>query len=113
MNFDKTRQTLNGVVLQRLCPSIDVSERHGKRVYVDIERDIALFRINGTVYAVSNICPHKREAVIAQGAVVNGTVTCPMHSWCFDIKSGKNMASGGGLRTYTVVEHDGYVWLEV
>ena len=95
----------------RLCKSVEVASRQGTRVELDIEHDLALFRINGTVHAVTNICPHKREAAIADGHVHNGTVTCPMHFWCFEISTGKNTATGGGLRTYPIEELNGYVWV--
>lgn len=82
-------------------------------MYVDIETDLALFMVGGSIHAVSNICPHKREPAIHEGTVHNGTVTCPMHGWCFEIATGKNTSVGGGLRTYEVVEADGWVWLVV
>ncbi len=94
----------------RLCKSVEVASRQGKRVELDIEHDLALFRVDGSVHAVTNICPHKREASIADGHVQQGTVTCPMHFWCFEITTGKNTATGGSLRTYPVEELDGYVW---
>ncbi len=95
----------------RICRSIDVVERRGFRVDLDVEHDLALFRVHGTVRCVTNICPHKRIALIFDGYVENGTVTCPMHAWRFDICTGANTSGGGALRTYEVIEEGGYVWL--
>lgn len=86
---------------------------HGTRVYVDVETDIALFRVDGSVLAVTNVCPHKHEATIHAGVVYNGTVTCPMHGWCFELQSGRNVGIGAGLTVYSVIERDGYVWLDI
>jgi nitrite reductase/ring-hydroxylating ferredoxin subunit len=96
-----------------VCRSIDVIERRGFRVELDIEHDLALFRVNGVAQCVTNICPHKREALIYDGYVDEGTVTCPAHAWRFDICTGRNISGGGGLRTYDVLEHDGRVWVSV
>ncbi len=108
---DRQEREINGRHCLRLCRSAEVGERRGHRVYVDIETDLALFRLSDGIVAVTNVCPHKREAYIYDGVVLNNTVTCPMHGWCFDLATGKNLGMGGGLRTYPVVEQDGYVWL--
>ena len=94
----------------RVCRSVDVVSRRGWRVELDIEHDLALFRVNGTAVAVTNVCPHKREAQISNGHVENGTVTCPMHDWCFDLTTGQNRNKMANLATYRVEEQDGYVW---
>lgn len=96
-----------------VCRSIDVVERRGFRVEFDIEHDLALFRVDGAVQCVTNICPHKREALIFDGYVEQGTVTCPAHAWRFEICTGRNVSGGGGLRTYEVIERDGSVWVSV
>jgi nitrite reductase/ring-hydroxylating ferredoxin subunit len=110
---ERIERTFEGRPWLRLCKSVEVGERHGKRVELDVETDLALFRVDGTVYAVSNICPHKREAAIYDGYVDQGRVTCPMHGWVFDIRTGANVAKGGGLGCFTVRESDGFVWLQI
>jgi nitrite reductase/ring-hydroxylating ferredoxin subunit len=110
---ERIERTFNGRTYLRLCRSVEVVERHGKHVYVDIETDLALFRVADQAVALTNVCPHKREAYMFDGIVSNGTVTCPMHGWCFDVRTGKNLGVGGGLATYPVMERDGYVWLEL
>lgn len=96
-----------------VCRSIDVVERRGFRVELDIEHDLAFFRVDGVVHCVTNVCPHKREALIFDGFVDQGTVTCPAHAWRFEICTGRNVSGGGGLRTYEVLESDGNVWVSV
>ena len=53
---------------------------------------VALFNIDGDVYALENCCPHQ-GGPIADGWVEGETVTCPWHAWCFNIKTG-NMTLG-------------------
>lgn len=50
-----------------------------------MDRVLALFRgADGSVAAVSDICPH-RGAKITQGQChFRGTITCPYHAWTFD-----------------------------
>lgn len=50
-------------------------------------RPIALFKLDGEVFALDGICPHK-GAPLGQGTVENGIVSCPLHGWQFDIKTG-------------------------
>lgn len=110
---NRTVLVVNGVEYVRICRSIDVTERRGFRVEYDIEHDLALFRVNGVVRCVTNVCPHKREALIYDGFIDAGTVTCPAHAWRFDICTGQNVSGGGGLRIYNVVERHGAIWVSV
>lgn len=107
----------------RLCRDVDITVRKGFRVQVGLAVDLALFRVHDTVVAVSNVCPHKHEAVIAEGFVHDGTVSCPLHGWCFSLHSGEQVdggtrggtssATGGGrgLRTYPTAIKGSDVWV--
>jgi len=108
--YDRVAKIIDGTEWLQLCRSIDVTERRGFRVEIDIEHDLALFRLNGQVHCVTNVCPHKRISRIFDGYVEDGTVTCPMHAWRFDICTGRNVSGGGGLKTYDVQEDAGWVW---
>jgi nitrite reductase (NADH) small subunit len=50
--------------------------------------EIALFNVDGNLYALENCCPHQ-GGPIADGWVEHCTVTCPWHGWRFDLRSGK------------------------
>lgn len=101
----------NGREWTRICRSVEVSERHGMHVDVDIEHDLALFRIDGAVYCVSNICPHKRSPVIYDGHIEAGVVTCPLHGWRYDVRTGCRDTGNSALKTYEVLESDGWVYV--
>ncbi|MEM1282759.1 MAG: Rieske 2Fe-2S domain-containing protein [Chlamydiota bacterium] len=51
------------------------------------EREIALFNVEGTIYALENQCPHA-GGPLAEGDVKDGIVTCPWHAWEFNLKTG-------------------------
>lgn len=49
---------------------------------------IALFKVDGEVFATSAVCPHARGPIDC-GSVADKLVTCPWHGWSFDLHSGK------------------------
>ena len=59
------------------------------RVYADNEA-VALFNVNGTVYAITNRCTHAR-ASLSEGTVdpARCTVTCPWHEGVFSLETGR------------------------
>ena len=62
---------------------------------------VALFNVEGAFYAISNTCLH-RGGPLGQGYVEGRTVTCPWHSWTFDVATGaerrERRVEGGVLR---------------
>ncbi len=102
---------MNDRPLIRLAASADVKEASG-RVIECHGHEIALFRNGDEVYAVSNICPHQHIPVIAEGARTGSVITCPMHGWSFDLRTGKATGGSGSLRTFPVTLRDGGVWIE-
>jgi nitrite reductase (NADH) large subunit len=81
---------------------------------------VAVFRLEsrGEWYATQNMCPHKREMVLARGIVGNQgaapKVACPLHKKTFDLRSGACL-SGESLEIATfAVRVDGDdVWVEL
>ncbi len=63
------------------------------------DRKIALFKIDGEIHALDNICPHQ-GGPLADGWVSDGFVTCPLHGWDYDIRSGR---ADNGTDAATVV----------
>lgn len=49
---------------------------------------VALANVGGKVYAINNTCLH-RGGPLGQGQLDGTVVTCPWHSWQFDVTSGK------------------------
>ncbi len=67
----------------------DLPPGSSMRVYAAGEA-VALFNVNGTVYAISNRCTHAR-ASLSEGTVdaARCAVTCPWHAGVFSLESGQ------------------------
>jgi 3-phenylpropionate/trans-cinnamate dioxygenase ferredoxin subunit len=51
-------------------------------------KPILLARVEGQVYAVSNLCPH--AGCELQGGILTGyIVMCPCHGWKFNVRNGQ------------------------
>ncbi|MDM0047382.1 Rieske (2Fe-2S) protein [Variovorax sp. J22R115] len=76
--------------------------------------EIALFRIEDTVHAIADGCPHA-GASLARGALDGTTIQCPAHGLRIDLASGCIHGACGGLavRTYPVRVHDGRVEVDL
>lgn len=79
----------------------EIPQECGKLVEVgDVE--VALFRLGGTVYATSNVCPHQ-GGPLADGRIFGEQVVCPWHQWRFNIKDGTSPLSPKlKIKTYPV-----------
>ncbi len=51
-------------------------------------RGIALFNVEGTIYALDNCCPHA-GGPLGDGTLRGNIVTCPWHGWRFDVCTGE------------------------
>jgi len=51
------------------------------------ERQIAVFRIGGEVFALNDLCTHG-HARLSDGYVEDGCVECPLHQGLIDIRTG-------------------------
>jgi nitrite reductase (NADH) small subunit len=66
---------------------VELPER-GARVVRLGNTNVAVFRTgSGQVYALRDECPH-RGGPLSQGIVHGERVTCPLHDWVIDLKSG-------------------------
>ena len=62
---------------------------------------VALFRHDGEIFALNNICPHQ-GAPLHEGFYDNGMITCPLHAWEFDVKTGRVYGGTEHAVTYPV-----------
>jgi len=94
-------------------------------------RPIGIFKVDSKVYAVKNLCPHKR-APLARGTLegtmlptpcageyqygmASQVLRCPWHGWEFDIQTGECLfgVSDSRIKTYPVSIREGDVYVEV
>ena len=77
------------------------------------ERRIALFNEGGRLFAIDDACPHQ-GASLAAGTLHGGRVICPLHSWVFDLESGRcPRDSHDPVQTYATRCFGGAVELQV
>lgn len=96
-----------------VCPMTELPEGRGVRVEVG-EHRIALFRIDGSVYALGDRCSHA-EASLAEGEVFDLEVECPRHGSEFDLTTGEpgSLPATRPVPTYDVKVADGIVLLSI
>ncbi len=89
----------------KICKIDELKDRQGKRFLVD-DVDVAVFKVDDKIYALSNLCPHQKTALMYDGYIENGKVGCPVHGWEFDLETGK-LGDRRGIDTYEVkIEND-------
>jgi nitrite reductase (NADH) small subunit len=76
--------------------------------------DIAVFRTStADVFALRDRCPH-RGGPLSQGIVHGGRVTCPLHEWVIDLKSGTAVGADTGCTpVFAARVADGRVEIDV
>lgn len=70
-----------------------------------------LFRSGNEFFAVRNRCPHQQFEKLHEGEIEGTTVTCPMHGWKFDVRTGMGVKAGR-LKTWKTAVREGVVMVE-
>jgi nitrite reductase/ring-hydroxylating ferredoxin subunit len=94
-----------------VASSSDVPPGGVKAVKLAEGRSVALFNVEGRIYATGNQCPHMGYP-LSRGAVRHGILTCDWHGRSFDLE-------GGGcfnfecddLETFAVDLREGEIWI--
>src|ERR1043166_8519774 len=73
--------------LVKVAKTTDLPPGQGKTVEAN-GREIALFNVGGTFYAIDNTCKH-RGGSLGEGELDGTVVTCPLHAWTYDVSSAK------------------------
>ena len=74
--------------------------------------DVALFRRGDEIFAIGNECAHK-GGNLCDGRVEGDIVTCPLHGWEFDLRSGACMTiPGESVPRFEVTVEDGAIYLQ-
>ncbi len=73
------------------------------------DKQIAIFNIDGSVYAMDDSCLHK-GASLGSGQLAGKVVTCRAHGWRYDVTTGSTLSSPGyGVTAYPVKVVDGEI----
>ncbi|HLH81320.1 MAG TPA: Rieske 2Fe-2S domain-containing protein [Chthonomonas sp.] len=76
-----------------------------------LQREVALFHVNGAFYCLDNTCPHL-GGPLGEGWVERNVVICPLHFWEFDIRTGKSPDDPTVcVTTYPCKVEEGYIYI--
>lgn len=89
----------------------EIPPGQGKAVTVDGRR-IALFNVDGTVYAIDDTCTHE-EASLGEGALYGDIVACPKHGSRFNVRTGRVLSLPAVIpvNTYPVKIENGQIYV--
>ena len=79
--------------------SIDAIPLRGARVVKTPRGCVAVFRTgDDEAFALEDRCPHK-DGPLSQGIVHNHSVTCPLHNWVINLRTGAAEGADSGQVT--------------
>lgn len=73
-----------------VCAVDDIREKRARLVCLGGER-VAVFKYDGRISAVSNVCQHQ-NGPLGEGRIVDGCITCPWHGYQYEPESGASPA---------------------
>jgi 3-phenylpropionate/trans-cinnamate dioxygenase ferredoxin subunit len=76
----------------------DIAPGGGKAYEVD-GRTVAVFNVNGTLYAIDDSCPHQGSS-LAMGSLEECTVTCRSHGMKVNVTGGERPGPGMNVRSF-------------
>jgi nitrite reductase (NADH) small subunit len=89
----------------------DLAEHRGRCVRVG-DDEVALWRVEGQIFAISNVCPHQHVSGLHMGVLKGLTVACPMHGWTYSLETGAVEEGEGRVKTYRVLVVEDEIYLE-
>ena len=86
----------------------------GEAVRIDGDVPLAVFNVDGTLYAIDDTCTHQ-DASLADGWLEGCQVECPLHASCFDLRTGRPSGPPAKkpVRTHEVLVVDGHIYVNV
>jgi 2,5-furandicarboxylate decarboxylase 1 len=78
----------------------DIPENAGLCVKIG-KLQVALFKFEGQVYAINNVCPHQGGALV-EGELEGNAIMCPLHGWMYDITNGEALSGEESVESYQV-----------
>lgn len=100
-----------GAVEVRLVAVDDMPEGSVRSFEIG-KRRIALFRVRGDFYALSDLCKHW-GAPLSDGWLDGMEAVCPWHGWRFDLRDGTTDHPGSDVKTWPVTVRGGEVFVTV
>jgi nitrite reductase (NADH) small subunit len=96
----------------RVASVVDVPAGEGRVVQAG-QHTLALFNVEGRLYAIDNACPH-RGGPLGEGDLEGRVVSCPWHAWRWDVTTGLNVNNPAlAMACFPVSVADGEVFVEL
>jgi 3-phenylpropionate/trans-cinnamate dioxygenase ferredoxin subunit len=97
-----------------VCRDEALAEGEAVRVSADVPVPVAVFRVDGELYAVDDTCTHQ-DASLADGYLEGCFVECPLHASTFDLRTGRPSGPPAtrAVRTHVVTVLDGTIFVEL
>ena len=93
------------------CAVADIPENRARIVCVSGER-VAIFKYDGKISAVSNVCQHQ-NGPLGEGKIVAGCITCPWHGYQYEPETGASPPPFvEKVPTFNVRVQNGRVWID-
>lgn len=85
----------------------------GQSLCIELEggQPIALFNVDGEIYALDNTCPHA-GGPLGEGPLEGDIVSCPWHGWKFNVRTGnrlKNPIEEWRIASYPTIVRDNII----
>jgi len=80
----------------------DVREGKGFLTHVAGE-EVSVYKVGEAFFAIGNVCPHQHFSKLHEGELNGFVVTCPMHGWSYDVRTGLSTNASGRVMSYEVV----------
>jgi len=95
----------------RVADLAEIRPGTSKLVVGPFDKPMALFNIDGEIFAINAVCPH-RGGPLADGTLTGSIVACPWHGWTFDVTTGHPDHPGGhSVAAYRVKIEAGAVYV--
>ena len=98
----------------KVAQTSEIPAGQGKCIELEGKR-IAIFNVDGTYYAMDDVCPHQ-GGPLSDGIVSGYTVVCPLHTWKIDLRTGgvaRPATADTCVRTYATRVEAGIVLVDV
>jgi nitrite reductase/ring-hydroxylating ferredoxin subunit/DMSO/TMAO reductase YedYZ heme-binding membrane subunit len=84
-----TKAAFNGKCWIDVGSVDEIPNNRAKTVCLADQERLAVFRRDGTIFAVTNVCAHQ-GGPLGEGKIIDGCITCPWHGWEYRPEDGRS-----------------------
>lgn len=78
------------------------------------DHNILVVKIDNKIYAINNVCPHAGASLHPGWCNKKGIITCPLHQYKFDVKTGISTDGNGyHIKTFKLLEKEGHLHIGI